>query len=183
MTRPRSCDYQAIQYISICCELISTASTMATPQPSSQPPSLFTLPFELHLAIHTYLPFLDRHTLRLTHYYFHNLIDPPTHAELLAAESWRFPYLACVGCTRLRPMTAFSPKMITKKKAPSGVQACTRFCIECGRRPLPGVHRYMLGSRWVEHGVPFARCVKCKQIAQGPEDMGVRMCLPCHTGV
>lgn len=155
---------------------------MASPELSSRPLSLLALPPEIHAAILPHLQFLDLHTLRLVNHYFHALVLPPTHAELLSVEKTpNFDFLACVGCTRLRPVASFSIKMFTKKKAPGGAQAHNRFCIECGRRPLPGVHRYMLGSRWQEYGVPYARCKRCRTIAQGPEDQAVPLCFSCYT--
>ncbi|OBT61335.1 hypothetical protein VE03_09536 [Pseudogymnoascus sp. 23342-1-I1] len=153
---------------------------MTSPEPSS-PLSLLTLPTEIHAAILTHLQFFDLHALRWTNRYFHALLPPPTHAELLSAETLETGFLACVGCTRLRPVATFSSKMFIKKKVPGGTQAHNRFCIECGRRPLPGLHRYMLGSRWKENGAPFARCLKCKIIAKGPEDQAVPLCFSCHT--
>lgn len=164
------------------CELIAPTSTMASPELSSPPLSLLALPQKIHIAILPHLQFLDLHTLRLVNHYFHALILPPTHAELLSAETTpKFDFLACVGCTRLRPVAKFAIKMSTKKKASGNAQAHNRFCIECGRRPLPGVHRYMLGSRWHEHGVPYARCKRCRVIARGPEDQTVPLCFSCHT--
>ncbi|KFY49112.1 hypothetical protein V495_00760 [Pseudogymnoascus sp. VKM F-4514 (FW-929)] len=153
---------------------------MTSPEPSS-PLSLLTLPTEIHAAILTHLQFFDLHALRLTNRYFHALLPPPTHAELLSAETLETGFLACVGCTRLRPVATFSSKMFIKKKVAGGTQAHNRFCIECGRRPLPGLHRYMLGSRWKENGVPFARCLRCEIIAKGPEDQAVPLCFSCHT--
>ncbi|KUJ08642.1 uncharacterized protein LY89DRAFT_676558 [Mollisia scopiformis] len=136
---------------------------MASPELSSRPLSLLALPPEIHAAILPHLQFLDLHTLRLVNHYFHALVLPPSHTELLSAEKTpKFDFLAC-------------------KKAPGGAQAHNRFCIECGRRPLPGVHRYMLGARWEEHGVPYARCKRCKMIAKGPEDQAVPLCFSCHT--
>lgn len=38
----------------------------------------------------------------------------------------------------------------------------------------------MLGSRWEEGGEPFARCLRCKRIAEGPKDQAVKLCLSCH---
>ena len=77
-------------------------------------------------------------------------------------------------------MATFSRNMFMKKKIPGGAQAHSRFCIECGRRPLPGVHRYTLGSRWKENGVPFVRCFSCKIVARALEDQTVLICLSCH---
>ncbi|OBT61886.1 hypothetical protein VE03_08729 [Pseudogymnoascus sp. 23342-1-I1] len=154
---------------------------MASLEPSSPHLSLITLPAEIHAAILTHLRFFDLHTLRFTNRYFHALIPPPTHADLLSAETLESGLLACVGCTRLRPIANFSPNMFIKKKMPRGAQAHNRFCIECGHRPLPGVHRYTLGSRWRENGVPFVRCLRCEIIAEGLEDQTVRTCPSCHT--
>lgn len=70
--------------------------------------------------------------------------------------------------------------MFKKKKVPGGADALNRFCIECGRRPLPGVHRYTLGARWEEDGIPFARCHRCMMIAMGPDNKAVPLCLSCH---
>jgi hypothetical protein len=73
---------------------------------------------------------------------------------------------ACVGCTRLRPKAAFSPGM-HKKKRPGQPEAHTRFCIECGCRPLPGPYRYMLRSQWEEDCVSFVRFAECGNIDKG----------------
>jgi hypothetical protein len=62
------------------------------------------------LNISNNIPFLDLHTLRLTNHYFHALIPPATHAGFLNVEMSDFDFIACVGCTRLRHMAAFSPK-------------------------------------------------------------------------
>jgi len=142
-------------------ELVAPTSTMASPELSPRPLSLLALPPEIHAAILPHLQFLDLHTLRLVNHYFHALILPPQHCELLSAEKTpSFDFLACVGCTRLRPVAKFSIKMFTKKKAAGGAQAHNRFCIECGRRSLPGVHRYMLGARWQENGVPKGQRIR-----------------------
>jgi Zn ribbon nucleic-acid-binding protein len=88
----------------------------------------------------------------------------------------------------------FSPEMVRKKKAPSrrelsiarwaemarkkkapGRKEAHRFCFECGRRPLPGVHRYQLASRWEEYGVPFVRCTECRSIARAPDNQPLRL--------
>ncbi|CZT40884.1 uncharacterized protein RSE6_00555 [Rhynchosporium secalis] len=153
-----------------------------------KPTLLLDLPTEIHAAVLPWLQFLDLQTLRMVNHYFQDLIDPvriplPTHAELLSAEkTTRFKHrcFACVGCTRLRPISKFSKKMIRKGKAPGSGQAHSRFCIECGRRDLPGLHRYMLGSRWDDDDIPYVRCIRCKTIARGPEEKAVQLCLSCH---
>jgi hypothetical protein len=94
-----------------------------------------------------------------------------TRGVIALEDNWIFYTLACVSCTRLRPIAKFSIKMSTKKKAPGGAQAYKRFYIECGRRSLLGLHRYILGAaRWQENSVPYTRCKQCKTIAKGPED-------------
>lgn len=152
---------------------------MASLEPSS-PLSLLTLPVEIQAAITTYLEFFDLSTLRFANRYFYALVPAPTHAELLSAESLEPGFLACAGCTRLRPMATFSPKMTLSKKRAGGTQAHTRFCIECGRRPGPGEHRYTLGTRWKENEVPFVKCLSCKITAEGPKDQALRICVSCH---
>ncbi|KFY45634.1 hypothetical protein V494_00859 [Pseudogymnoascus sp. VKM F-4513 (FW-928)] len=153
---------------------------MTSPKPSSSFP-LLTLPFEIQTAILTHLQSFDPYALRLTNRHYYALIPPPTHAELLSAETSETGFLACVGCTRLRPIAAFSSKMIMKKRGPGGAQAHNRFCIECGRRPIPGPHRYVLGSRWKENGASFVRCLRCGVIGRAPEDQRVPLCFSCHT--
>jgi hypothetical protein len=67
-------------------ELVAPTSTMASPELSSRPHSLLALPPEIHVAILPHLQFLDLHTLRLVNHFFHALILPPLHDELLSAE-------------------------------------------------------------------------------------------------
>lgn len=142
---------------------------------------LLTLPTEMQDSILTHLPFLDLHTLRMTNHYFYNLIPPPTHNDLLEAEKSEIGLYACVGCMKLRRKECFSSNMTKKKKVLGGLEAHNRFCIECGRRPLPGEHQYTRGQRWDENGNPFVRCFKCQRTAQAPEDRSVQLCLSCHT--
>lgn len=148
-------------------------------------PSLLALPTEIQDEIFTNLCFPDLYSVRLINHYFYDIIPPPAHADLLTAETLDFAReinaFACVGCTRLRPQAAFSPKMVKKKRVAGGTEARNRFCIECGRRPLPGVHRYTRGQRWAEAGVLFVRCLRCTAIARGPEDQNVPLCLSCYT--
>lgn len=161
-------------------QFTTPTSSMALLESTSSPPSFLALPTEIHNIISSHLEFFDLHSLRLTCHYFHSLVPRPTHTEILKHETTAIDFLACVGCTRLRPATTFSAKIKKKSKAPSSNQAYNRFCIECGRRPLPGVYRYTLGSRWEEHGVPVVRCLRCGNIARGPEDKTVELCLLCY---
>jgi hypothetical protein len=154
---------------------------MSLQEAASSPPIFLTLPNELHTAISTHLDFLDLHALRLTCHYFHARRPPPTHADYLKAERELVDLLACVGCKRLRHVSKFSANMKMKKKgkASGGKSAATRFCVECGCRPLPGRYRYMLGSRWEQGGVSFVRCSRCRICAEGPTQ-NVRLCVSCY---
>ena len=138
-----------------------------------------TLPREIFDLISNDLDFLDLHSLRLTCLYFHKLIPTHTHVELLGAETTIPGLLTCVGCTRLRPTTKFGDEMVKELMAAGKNKAPERFCLECGRRPLPGLHRYGPGSRWREAGVPYVRCARCNEISQRLQDLVVR-CGPCQ---
>lgn len=161
-------------------------SKLAPQEISKRPFSLLGLPAEIHTAIFTHLPCLELQSLRLTNHYFHGLIPPLsrplTHAKILTVEALGISgCLACVSCTRLRPMARSSSKMTKRRKMAGGAEPHNRFCIECGRRPLPGVHRHSLEARWEECGTSFVRCLRCASIAIGPKDHAVQLCYSCHT--
>ncbi|KAJ0418531.1 hypothetical protein BJY00DRAFT_314897 [Aspergillus carlsbadensis] len=127
---------------------------------------LLTLPPELHLLILTYLPFPSRTHLALTCTYFHNLIPPMTHTELLAAESTEFAttrdLYACRYCLRLRHSSAFGDRMLHRRRGRRGKSAGRRFCVECGLRPRGGGEaRYGPGAKVVRGGVVFVVCRVC----------------------
>lgn len=163
---------------------------MASPETVIKlPRTLLTTPPEIQNKIIRYLETPDVHVLRLTSKYFYDIIPPPTHADLLAIEASleiNIDHFACVGCTKMVSLYKFSPSMVKKKKISGGSEARNRFCNDCGRRPLPGLHRWMLGNRWEEwdimHSyVPFVRCGRCGEIAQAPGDKAIMVCLKCHT--
>jgi len=153
------------------------------------PHTLLTIPVEIQTYIMGHLDIPGLQTLRLSCNYFYIIIPPPVHADLVAIEAslqGNIDYFACVGCTTIRPRAMFSPSMLKKKKTSGGSQACNRFCNECGRRPLPGLHRWTMGIRWEEDDtrgsyVPFVRCLGCERIARAPADKAIRLCLGCHT--
>ncbi|KAH6722905.1 hypothetical protein BKA61DRAFT_585472 [Leptodontidium sp. MPI-SDFR-AT-0119] len=163
----------------------SISASSSIPQPST--PSLLILPTEMHNQIVRFLPLPDRWSLRQTNTHFAALISAHTHSDLLFLEREgaqagfgpRDTLLTCIGCTKLLRMSKFSPKMYSKKKARGGVQAGSRFCIECGKRPLPGTNRYQKGARWKEAGRPWVRCVKCGDVGEGSSDQAVQKCLVC----
>ncbi|KAL2854075.1 hypothetical protein BJX68DRAFT_38831 [Aspergillus pseudodeflectus] len=127
---------------------------------------LLTLPPELHLLILTHLPFPSKTHLSLTCTYFHALIPPMTHAELLAAESTEFAIsrdlYACRYCLRLRHSSEFGDRMLHKRRGRRGKSAGRRFCVECGLRPRGGGEaRYGPGAMVVRGGVVFVVCKAC----------------------
>lgn len=153
------------------------------------PPALLIMPAEPFDKIIGYLDVPDLQTLRLCCSRFFAIIAPPTHADLVTIERSlqnRRGHFACVGCTKIRPPAMFSPSMLKKKKALGGSQAHNRFCNDCGKRPLPGLHRWMLGNRWGEELIGgsymlFVRCSWCETIARAPADAGTKLCLGCYT--
>jgi hypothetical protein len=76
---------------------------MALLEPTSSHRSFLALPTEIHTVIPS-LKFFDLHSLWLTCHYFHKLVPVPTHTGLLKHETTAIDFLACVGCTRLRPI-------------------------------------------------------------------------------
>lgn len=110
--------------------------------------------------------------------FFYNTIPPPTHQQLLKAETEKrahyYGLLTCGGCLRLRDRGEFSDKFMMPSDAKyhlvcpgfrsREVKAAQKFCHECGVRPLPGEFRYWLGSLFHdqlgEHGL-VVRCKRC----------------------
>ena len=140
-------------------------------------PIFSTLPAELHLAILSQLPLIDIYTLRLTSRQFYHLIKPPTVDDLITIESSSFArdhqLLTCGGCLRLRHYSAFSSD---RSYLPSSLRS-RRFCLDCGKRPLPGTHRYQEGASWHEDGVLLCRCRACKGIVRAR--VGRSVCVSC----
>lgn len=175
----------------------------STTTKSSQHVSILDLPTEIHLDIISRLPLMDKHAFRLVNHHFNALIAAPTSAELLEMEmteinSSHLPYATCVDCTRLRPLICFSGNMVTKKMTWGGFYADKRFCIECGRRPISGIHRHGLGNGWMEGdvqlvhtdaglevqcvgGVAYVRCSRCRDIGRAPpDDTNSKVCISCY---
>lgn len=151
--------------------------------------SLNALPHELQLEITGFLSFVDTQMLRGTSRHFQNLIPSPTHDDLLKAEDTfevrMKKLLYCNACSRLRKADKFSAKMQrTNAKGNKGGK-WTRFCIECGIRPLTGnaadKRKFGRGIRWHNCGVPFVRCLRCGRCAQTHASGMVKLCLGCHT--
>lgn len=140
-------------------------------------PTLSNLPTELRLAFLTHLPLIDIYTLRLTNHLFYHLIPPPTVDDLISIESTAYArdaqLLTCGGCTRLRHYRHFSSD---RSYLPVSLRN-RRFCLDCGRRPLPGGHRYQDGASWHEDGVLLVRCRACKGIVRARP--GRSVCVGC----
>ena len=148
--------------------------------------SLSSLPPEIHLLILPHLPTLARLLLRLTSSHFYLLIPPPLRWELENLEHGilnlgrikHLRYMTCGGCIRLRPMNKF---------ARNHLFYCTvipdrKFCLECGKRDLPGPFRYKEGDVWDEGGVDYVtyvRCRGCKKDGRIHAAAGSRMCEGC----
>ena len=56
------------------------------PLPPSTPIPILDLPLEIQLLIFSHLTIWDRQALRHSSHFFHDLLPPPTHDELLDAE-------------------------------------------------------------------------------------------------
>ena len=70
--------------------------------------------------------------------------------------------------------------MIKRTHRAGGRKAKNRFCVECGKRDLPGVDRYQRGSRWEENGEVWLRCLDCLEFDRAPRGKGVQRCGSCH---
>ncbi|KAL3452227.1 hypothetical protein BJX65DRAFT_175545 [Aspergillus insuetus] len=148
--------------------------------------SLLTLPPELHFLILTHLPFPSRTHLSLTCTYFHTLIPPMTHTELLAAESTEFAVsrdlYACRYCLRLRHSWEFGDRMLHKRRGRRGKAAGRRFCVECGLCSRgDGEARYGPGAMVVRGGVVYVVCRGCGRFGEmgGVDDHGSDVCRAC----
>ncbi|PWY89886.1 hypothetical protein BO70DRAFT_393082 [Aspergillus heteromorphus CBS 117.55] len=123
---------------------------MASQRPRSQQLDILV---QLHLLIAQSLPLLPTlYHLRQTNHYFHTLLPPPTHTELLAAETSPFAIAhnlyACRYCLRLRPGHTFADRMLRHGRGRYGRKQGNRFCLECGVKPREGGSeaRYALGD-------------------------------------
>ncbi|KAI9374710.1 hypothetical protein BJX61DRAFT_540514 [Aspergillus egyptiacus] len=158
------------------------------PNPPPNPTTILSLPPELHLLITTHLPpFPDLQSLKLTCTYFHALIPPLTHPQLLSAELTDLAtgksLYACRYCLRLRPAERFADRMLKRRRGKRGKHAARRFCVECGLMPrgaagdrdergatgvdgrsggdVKGEARYGAGARIVVGGVGYVVCMEC----------------------
>lgn len=91
---------------------------------SSAHMALTNLPPEIHHEIIKRLPFYDKSNLRATNPYFHTVIPPFTHQDLLAAEREDYSIernlYTCRDCQRLRHKSKFADDTTKKKKSRDG---------------------------------------------------------------
>jgi len=104
--------------------------------------TLLGLPTEIHEEIiknlHRINDFISRSNLRLTCSYFHDLIKPPTHADLLQVERSAFgrkrELYSCSDCILLLPKSQFADKMRKGRTGKGGGHPEDRACVECRLR-------------------------------------------------
>lgn len=144
------------------------------------------LPPELHALINEFLHVCDLLQLRLVCVYFHELIPPFSHEELLQAESTDWArhrdLYACRYCLRLRLACHFADRMLRRRRNRMGRDSEKRFCIECGLKPRQGTARYGPGAQITVQGAFFVVCLSCRQFHPGAQDRLGRntlLCLSC----
>lgn len=146
-------------------------------------PHFLDLPPELHALITEFLPICDLLQLKLTCGYFHDLIPPPSHDQLLQAESTDWArhrdLYACRYCLRLRPACRFADRMLRRRRSRRGSDSGKRFCVECGLRPRRGTARYGPGAQITVQGIFFVLCLSCQQFQPGARDRLGRNTLEC----
>ncbi|KAF2790002.1 hypothetical protein K505DRAFT_252165 [Melanomma pulvis-pyrius CBS 109.77] len=147
------------------------------------PPPLLRLPIELHRDIIDKLELQDRVRLAHTCRYFLSTIKPPTHGEFLATETspWAVSnqLYTCRGCVRFRHLRRFTDDMRKGKRARRGVEAHTRFCVDCG------VDRqwYTPGTEVTIMGQSHVLCMHCKNFPGLTQKECLEECLPCSRDI
>lgn len=135
---------------------------------------LLQLPPEIHLLILHHLFFRHRLHLKQTCCYFHDLVPPLSHTELLAAETSDYALdrdlYTCRYCLRLLPASMFARKMLQSRRAKYGRNVDRRFCVECGLKPRDGTARYGPGAQITMQGTFYVICIICKEFRQGALD-------------
>lgn len=164
--------------------------------PSTTLPAFLRLAPELHLAIISYLPDLKDAAdeddlallqLRRTNHYFHNLVPPPTHSDLLSLESALFKgsVYACKFCLCLQPTTKFASAMLKGKTGANGKARDRRFCAECGfdTTVVGQSQRYCPGTRACVGRVDWVWCKHCRSVKQSEEakSVCVGLCKACYS--
>ena len=137
----------------------------------SQPLTISDLPTELVLDIADFLDPISRISLRISCKHFMEIFRPPTHLDLLEAETTKYAELhnlfTCKFCLRLRPRAHFGDRMIKSKRNRGREHAAGRWCIDCGISPRPGELRYCLGNAICIFGDLFVICWTCGNLKKG----------------
>ncbi|KAF2258518.1 hypothetical protein CC78DRAFT_424110, partial [Lojkania enalia] len=118
---------------------------------------LLRLPMELHRDIIDYIKALeDKVCLRLACRYFMSIIKHPAQEDFLIAETRAFAIennlYTCKYCGNFRHLLKFADNMRKGKRARHGVDANTRFCVNCGvahHLYTPGTEVTILGQLYV----------------------------------
>ncbi|PSS25354.1 hypothetical protein M430DRAFT_201125 [Amorphotheca resinae ATCC 22711] len=138
--------------------------------------TLSNLASEIHLDIIARLPYDARASLRRANSYFHSLIPPFSHKDLLVAEREEYAaardLLTCKYCLRLRHKSEFGDNMTKKKKARGGSENYNRFCVRCGLHPPLGCGAYSPGNsvKWCGQEFTVVFCVRCRKMELAEDD-------------
>jgi hypothetical protein len=121
----------------------------------------------------------------MTNRHFRALIKPPTHAELLEAETTGWAeargLFSCMDCLRLRRRRKFADAMTKGPKGKRGKEPHKRFCLDCGLNPMPGTTRYSPGSEMKVGGLRYVLCKDCQSYRIGAGSPGSGLCTRCWT--
>lgn len=142
----------------------------------SLPLTIIDLPNEILHSIAQYLDAFSIVWLQRSCRDFRESIPPPTHPELIKAETAGFGLqknlYACGDCQRLRPRENFADKMVKSKEAKFGPKTVDRWCVECGINSGPGNPRYTAGDQIVTLSELYVICIDCREFREGASEIG-----------
>jgi hypothetical protein len=148
--------------------------------------TLSNLACEIHLDIIARLPYDAKASLRSTNRYFHSLIPPFSHYDLLVAEGEEYAavrnLLTCKYCLHLLHKSEFGDKMTKKKKVRGGSKSRNRFCVRCGLHPPLGSIGYSLGQcvKWGGQEFTVVFCVQCRKKDLAEDGGALGECRQCR---
>jgi hypothetical protein len=132
--------------------------------------TLSNLAREIHLDIIARLPYDARASLRRANSYFHSLIPPFSHKDLLVAEREEYAaardLFTCKYCLCLLHKSEFGDNMTKKKRARGHSETYNRFCVRCGLHPPHGCGAYCCGNlvKWGGQEFAVMFCVQCRKM-------------------
>ena len=157
----------------------STSPKQPSQQLDMSPPTLETLPRELHLQIFASLNYKTAIALSQTNRLFHAIVSPQACATddkqrlVRRVEGLRINVedsnFGCYRCYRVLPFTAFADNQLKGPRGKNGRKKLERFCVACG---IAG-SLYTPGSRITQDGRERWFCGGCQTIK------GERCCLRC----